>query len=266
MGRVRDRPRTHPVTRPAGRRKRTLPLVPRAGAGVRPSPQKPESVDDSRLGTRCFRRRRRATRRDRCRTGATPAVSRSARLTDSSQDHHSTVVSVIAQAIAAREAEIEHLQAELKALNDVEQLLGASAGPPARARRSSKVEDAAASTAENKPDAKLPRKRRPMSAAGRRRGRERMTAYRAKTKGDGRQEVGNCTSTARRPWHRRSHPRRPLTGSTQAVPGAMGPDDILATPGSATYAVHSSAPLPTPRGSRLSLCGSLDRSTDRARP
>ena len=44
-------------------------------------------------------------------------------------------MSVIAQAIAEREAEIERLQAEIKALTDVEQLLGGSAAPPARARR-----------------------------------------------------------------------------------------------------------------------------------
>ena len=73
-------------------------------------------------------------------------------------------MSVIAQAIADREAEIERLQAEIKALTDVEQLLGASAASPARARRSSRFR-AAAATAESKSDAKPSRKRRPMSAA-----------------------------------------------------------------------------------------------------
>ena len=36
-------------------------------------------------------------------------------------------MSVIAQAIADRQGEIDRLQAEIKALTDVEQLLGASA-------------------------------------------------------------------------------------------------------------------------------------------
>ena len=111
-----------------------------------------------------FRCRRRATRRGRCRTGALPAASRSARLTDSSQDHYSpSDMSVSAQAIADREAEIERLQPEIKTLADVERLLGASAAPPARARRSSRLRTAAAATAESKSDAKPPRKRRPMS-------------------------------------------------------------------------------------------------------
>jgi len=89
----------------------------------------------------------------------------------------STDMSVIAQAIADREAEIERLQAEIKALTDVEQLLGASAAPPARARRSSRSRSAAAATAESKSDAKPPRKRRPMSAAEKKAVSERMTAY-----------------------------------------------------------------------------------------
>ena len=55
-------------------------------------------------------------------------------------------MSVIAQAIADREAEIERLQAEIKALTDVEQLLGASAAPPPRARRSSRSRTAAAAS------------------------------------------------------------------------------------------------------------------------
>ncbi len=86
-------------------------------------------------------------------------------------------MSVIAQAIADREAEIERLQAEIKALTDVEQLLGTSAPPPARARRSSRPRTAAAATAESKSDAKPQRQRRPMSAAEKKAVSERMTAY-----------------------------------------------------------------------------------------
>ena len=84
-------------------------------------------------------------------------------------------MSVIAQAIADREAEIERLQAEIKALTDVEQLLGASAAPPAR--RSSRSRTAAAAAAETKPDAKPPRKRRPLTVAEKKAVSERMTAY-----------------------------------------------------------------------------------------
>ena len=86
-------------------------------------------------------------------------------------------MSVIAQAIADREAEIERLQAEIKALTDVEQLLGASAAPPMRARPSSRLRTAAAATAGSKSDAKPSRKRRPMSAAQKKAVSERMTAY-----------------------------------------------------------------------------------------
>ena len=86
-------------------------------------------------------------------------------------------MSVIAQAIAAREPEIERLQAEIKALTDVEQLLGASAVPRARPRHSSRSRTAAVATAESKSDAKPPRKGRPMSAAEKKVVSERMTAY-----------------------------------------------------------------------------------------
>ena len=86
-------------------------------------------------------------------------------------------MSVIAQAIADREPEIERLQAEIKALTDVEQLLGASAVPRARPRHSSRSRTAAVATAESKSDAKPPRKGRPMSAAEKKVVSERMTAY-----------------------------------------------------------------------------------------
>ena len=86
-------------------------------------------------------------------------------------------MSVIAQAIADREAEIERLQAEIKALIDVDQLLGASAAPPTQARPSSRSRTGAVATAENKSDTKPPRQRRPMSAAEKKAVSERMTAY-----------------------------------------------------------------------------------------
>ena len=76
-------------------------------------------------------------------------------------------MSVIAKAIADRQSEIERLQVEIKALNDVDKILGTSA-PPAKpaARRSSSRRTAAAATpvAETPPDAKPTRKRRTMSA------------------------------------------------------------------------------------------------------
>ena len=73
---------------------------------------------------------------------------------------------VIAKAIADRESEIERLQAEIKALNEVDKILGTSAPPPTpAARRSSSRRTAAAATpvAETPPDAKPTRKRRTMS-------------------------------------------------------------------------------------------------------
>ena len=77
----------------------------------------------------------------------------------------SSAMSEIAQAIANRQNEIDRLQAEIKALTDVEQILGASA-PPARStsRRSSSPTKAAAA-ADSKSEAKPARKRREMSAA-----------------------------------------------------------------------------------------------------
>ena len=84
-------------------------------------------------------------------------------------------MSVIAQAIADRQDEIDRLQAEIKALTDVGQILEASA-PPARAssRRSSRNKTA---SAESKPEVKPERKRRPMTAEEKKAVSARMTAY-----------------------------------------------------------------------------------------
>ena len=70
-------------------------------------------------------------------------------------------MSEIAQAIANRQSEIDRLQAEIKALTDVEQILGASA-PTARSRsrRSSSPPTTAAAAADSKSEAKPARKRR----------------------------------------------------------------------------------------------------------
>ena len=116
-------------------------------------------------------------------------------------------MSVIAQAITDRQSEIDRLQAEIKALTDVEQILGASSPPPARstARRSprkaaaaapeskseatpkaaaaapeSKSEatpKAAAAAPESKSEATPERKRRELTAAQKKAVSERMTAY-----------------------------------------------------------------------------------------
>ena len=89
-------------------------------------------------------------------------------------------MSVIAKAIADRQSEIERLEAEIKALNEVDKILGTSA-PPAKpaARRSSSRRTAAAATpvAETPPDAKPTRKPRTMSAEEKNAVSERMTAY-----------------------------------------------------------------------------------------
>ena len=89
-------------------------------------------------------------------------------------------MSVIAKAIADRQSEIERLQVEIKALNEVDKILGTSA-PPAKpaARRSSSRRPAAAATpvAETPPDAKPTRKRRTMSAEEKNAVSERMTAF-----------------------------------------------------------------------------------------
>ena len=91
-------------------------------------------------------------------------------------------MSDIAQAIADRQSEIDRLQAEIKALTDVEEMLGASARPASRStsRRSSSRKPAAAAATESKSDAKPERKRRPMTAAEKTAVSERMTAYWAK--------------------------------------------------------------------------------------
>ena len=91
----------------------------------------------------------------------------------------SSVMSVIAQAIADRQREIDRLQAEIKALTDVEEILGASAPPSSRptSPRSSSTTKPAAPASESRSDAKPARKRRPMTAAEKKAVSERMTAY-----------------------------------------------------------------------------------------
>ena len=83
-------------------------------------------------------------------------------------------MSVIAQAIADRQSEIDRLQTEIKALTDVERILGASVAPssPSRSRRSSSANKATAAV-KSKPE----RKRRPMTTAEKKAVSERMTAY-----------------------------------------------------------------------------------------
>ncbi len=97
-------------------------------------------------------------------------------------------MSLIAQAIADRQSEIERLQAEIKALSDVETLLGGSAPQakpaPRRSSRPRKTAAAAAApaaapgaAAEGKSEAKPARKRRQMSPEEKKAVSERMTAY-----------------------------------------------------------------------------------------
>ena len=86
-------------------------------------------------------------------------------------------MSVITQAIADRQHEIDRLQAEIKALTDVEQILGAPALAARSAPRRSSPRKAAAAAAESQPEVKPPRKRREMSAAEKKAVSERMTAY-----------------------------------------------------------------------------------------
>ena len=86
-------------------------------------------------------------------------------------------MSVIAQAIADRQSEIDRLQAEIKALTDVEQILGASASPPARSTARRSPRKAAAAAPESKSEAKPERKRRQLSAAQKKAVSEGMTAY-----------------------------------------------------------------------------------------
>ena len=89
----------------------------------------------------------------------------------------SSTMSVIAQAIADRQGEIDRLQAEIKALTDVEQLLGASAPAARSASRRSSPRKATAAPAESQPEVKPQRKRREMTAAEKKAVSERMTAY-----------------------------------------------------------------------------------------
>ena len=89
----------------------------------------------------------------------------------------SIAMSVIAQAIADRHSEIDRLQAEIKALTDVEQILGASATPARSTSRRSSSPPKAAAAADTKSAAKPERKRRKMSAAEKKAVSERMTAY-----------------------------------------------------------------------------------------
>ena len=87
------------------------------------------------------------------------------------------LMSVIAKAIADRQSEIERLQAEIKALNDVDKMLGTSAPAKPAARRSSSRRPAAAATpVAAASDAKPTRKRRPMTAEEKKAVSERMTA------------------------------------------------------------------------------------------
>ncbi len=92
-------------------------------------------------------------------------------------------MSVITDAIAERQGEIERLQAEIKALSDVEKMLGDSAPQPRRrARRSSPRKPpapapapapASAAASDDKPR----RKRRQMTPEEKKAVSERMTAY-----------------------------------------------------------------------------------------
>ena len=88
-------------------------------------------------------------------------------------------MTVIAKAIADRESEIERLQAEIKALSDVDKMLGTSAPAQPAARRSSARRPAATATpvAETASDATPTRKRRPMTAKEKEAVSERMRAY-----------------------------------------------------------------------------------------
>ena len=87
-------------------------------------------------------------------------------------------MSVIADAIAERQSQIERLQAEIKALSDVEKMLGDSA-PQARRRprRSSAPRKPAAPAVDAVSEAKPRRKRRQMTPEEKKAVSERMTAY-----------------------------------------------------------------------------------------
>ena len=88
-------------------------------------------------------------------------------------------MSVITDAIAERQSEIERLQAEIKALSDVEKMLGDAAPQPRRRTRRSpaprKPPEAAAAAPQAEPKPK--RKRREMTPEEKKAVSERMTAY-----------------------------------------------------------------------------------------
>ena len=90
-------------------------------------------------------------------------------------------MSVITDAIAERQSEIERLQAEIKALTDVEKMLGDSAPQPRRrTRRSPSPKTAApapAAAPQAQAEAKPKRKRREMTPEEKKAVSERMTAY-----------------------------------------------------------------------------------------
>ena len=88
----------------------------------------------------------------------------------------SSTMSVIAQAIADRQSEIDRLQAEIQALTDVEQILGTSAPAARSASRRSSPRKATAASAESQPEVKPQRKRRPMTAKEKEAVSERMKA------------------------------------------------------------------------------------------
>ena len=92
-------------------------------------------------------------------------------------------MSVISDAISERQSQIERLQAEIKALSDVEKMLGDSAPQPRRrARRSPTPRKpapaaAAPAPADTASEAKPRRKRRQMTPEEKKAVSERMTAY-----------------------------------------------------------------------------------------
>ena len=89
-------------------------------------------------------------------------------------------MSVIADAIAERQSQIERLEAEIKALSDVEKMLGDPAPQPRRrARRSPSPRKPApvAAPAETASEDKPRRKRRQMTPEEKKAVSERMTAY-----------------------------------------------------------------------------------------
>ena len=93
-------------------------------------------------------------------------------------------MSVISDAIGERQSQIERLQAEIKALSDVEKMLGDSAPQPRRrARRSpsprkpAPAAAAAPAPADTASEAKPRRKRRQMTPEEKKAVSERMTAY-----------------------------------------------------------------------------------------